>query len=463
MKGDFSRLTFDPTQQFTRVLMQQGRVQLDADWNEQAAILLHYLQALAADLIGPFGGPSKIDGSPGDDFAVDSAKSADGKADLTIGKGRYYVDGLLCENPDDGVHYLSQKGFPSPPDLPASSFLAYLDVWERHVTWLDDDAIREVALGGPDTATRAQLVWQVKATAKAPDNKPIDDRTVVDETSWPAWVALLQPADRGHLRAWAKTDDDPTEPCSASPEASFRGLENQLYRVEIHKGGTVADGATFKWSRDNGSVVFPILDLATDSEKKTTTVSLGHLGHDGHPGLAPDDWVEIVDDTVVFGNRSEPLLQVATVDAGRSQVILKGLLGSKTGQDAKQHRLLRRWDDGKSKGAKLTAEGTLPVVEGGSPDGIELENGVRIAFQAAKQGDPAPVYRTGDYWLIPARTATGNVEWPQTEKDGPAALPPHGVEHHYAPLAILLAAPAGGTATVKNLRRSFKRMTLLSQ
>ena len=38
MKGDFSRDTFDPAKQFTRVLMQQGRVQLDADWNEQIAI-----------------------------------------------------------------------------------------------------------------------------------------------------------------------------------------------------------------------------------------------------------------------------------------------------------------------------------------------------------------------------------------------------------------------------------------
>ena len=60
MKGDFTRNTFDPLKHFTRVLMQQGRVQLDADWNEQAAILLHCLQTLAADLIGPHGGPSDI-------------------------------------------------------------------------------------------------------------------------------------------------------------------------------------------------------------------------------------------------------------------------------------------------------------------------------------------------------------------------------------------------------------------
>ena len=58
MKGDFSRDTFDVTKHFSRVLQQQGRVQLDADWNEQTAILLHYLRTLAADLIGPFAGPT---------------------------------------------------------------------------------------------------------------------------------------------------------------------------------------------------------------------------------------------------------------------------------------------------------------------------------------------------------------------------------------------------------------------
>ena len=57
MKGDFSRDTFDPAKHFTRVLMQQGRVLLDSDWNEQTSLLLHYLRTLAADIIGPHGGP----------------------------------------------------------------------------------------------------------------------------------------------------------------------------------------------------------------------------------------------------------------------------------------------------------------------------------------------------------------------------------------------------------------------
>ena len=50
MKADLTRVTFDPLKQFSSVLMQQGRVQLDADWNEQSAILTHHLRRLAADL-----------------------------------------------------------------------------------------------------------------------------------------------------------------------------------------------------------------------------------------------------------------------------------------------------------------------------------------------------------------------------------------------------------------------------
>ena len=42
-ENDITRATFHRVKHFSRVLMQQGRVQLDADWNEQVSILLHYL------------------------------------------------------------------------------------------------------------------------------------------------------------------------------------------------------------------------------------------------------------------------------------------------------------------------------------------------------------------------------------------------------------------------------------
>src|SRR6266404_5787372 len=195
MKGDYSRDTFNPAKHFTRVLMQQGRVQLDADWNEQGAILLHYLQALAADLIGAHGGPKDELG-----FEIRSVMSKDNQkalADLSIGFGRYYVDGILCENPEpspkvtpspragmevapigsaggagsrtgiEPLTFRNQVDYPpDPKEDPKRDFelplFVYLDVWERHITALEDDDIREVALGGPDTAARAKVVWQVK-------------------------------------------------------------------------------------------------------------------------------------------------------------------------------------------------------------------------------------------------------------------------------------------------------------
>lgn len=96
MGGDFSRDSFDPAQHFARVLTQQGRLQLDADANEQVSILLHYLRTLAADLIGPYGGP--IDPQHYG-FKIGLTLDNQNKlADLSIGGGRYYVGGILVEN-----------------------------------------------------------------------------------------------------------------------------------------------------------------------------------------------------------------------------------------------------------------------------------------------------------------------------------------------------------------------------
>ncbi|HEY9501102.1 MAG TPA: DUF6519 domain-containing protein, partial [Pyrinomonadaceae bacterium] len=61
-RADVSRDTFDASKQFSRVFLQQGRVQLDADWNEQGDIFSRYLRSLAADLIGPHGGNAAVAG-----------------------------------------------------------------------------------------------------------------------------------------------------------------------------------------------------------------------------------------------------------------------------------------------------------------------------------------------------------------------------------------------------------------
>ena len=63
----------------------------------------------------------------------------------------------------------------------------------------------------------------------------------------------------------------------------------------------------------------------------------------------------------------------------------------------------------------------------------EADEAIILVDEIAKQLKK----RTGDYWLIPTRVATGRIEWPQADDLNPQPLPPHGVEHHYAPLGFV--------------------------
>lgn len=465
MKGDFTRDTFDPARHFRRVLMQQGRVQLDADWNEQTSILLHYLQTLAADILGPHRGPAVVDGvdSMGFELITQGTPDAEKKlkamepderrlkaliegiknSDAVIGVGRYYVHGILVEN-HRALLFTEQPGYPFADDTELSDLqdkelLAYLDVWERHITHVQDDFIREVALGGADTCSRTQVVWQVKALLRGAEKN----------FGCEALGSLLARTRLPQLRARAQRGSATPELCSVAPESQYRGLENQLYRVEVHeveietKGNKkVVQSATFKWSRENGSVVFPLVSLTG------ATAVVANLGRDQCTQLKAGDWVEVCDDELALRERSGPLAQVEAVDREELKVTLKWPAGVadppsyEAGATPSKHPLLRRWDhDG-----ELSAyHGALPIVASPLADEgwIDLEDGVQVWF--AEGGD----YRPGDYWLIPARVATGNVEWPlELDPDGvpipdnPAALPPHGPRHYYAPL-IHVPGPQG--------------------
>jgi len=483
MKGDFTRDTFDSSKHFTRVLTQQGRVQLDADANEQTAILLYYMQALAADLIGPHGGPADIMGTDQDGlikvncgFEIIATEDRirelpesddrinelinilkDSEPPLLIGKGHYYVDGVLCEN-NDYIRFDDQPSYQLPDeDDFEGSHLIYLDVWERHLTYLEMEdtdgtvvSIRESALNGPDTATRAQLVWQIKMTDRIGDTDIPDGlpdgydswRNWVDEKWLNDWRSQWQQLNRGMLRARAfQPTPAPDDACITPPESRYRGAENQLYRVEIHNGGTAGNGATFKWSRENGSVIFPIREISTGS------VTLYTLGRDERFGLRPGDWVEIVDDNYTLQNLSQRLLQVDTINYDDQIVTFKGGAAATVSQDVTKHALLRRWD-------QRVDDGVLDVTEIANA-WIDLEDGVQIQFQ------PGGRYYTGDYWLIPARTATGEVEWPGP-KNTPEARPPRGIVHHYAPLWIISATDGSITADSDgDLRRKFTQLWML--
>ncbi len=484
MKADLTRSTFRPERHYSGVRMQQGRVQLDADWNEQVDIGAHLDETTRVDVIGRCGMPE-------DDPGFEVTPSDDG-SDLLLSPGRAYVDGILCESDaspigltgveaakaklaslvadgrtleegdwidlsatgvgpftarisavdagslgisfepalsaanasalasaKDGVvrrisSYLRQPDFPGIPpsglETTDGTYLAYLDVWERHVTALEDGAIREVALGGPDTSTRTQTVWQFKLA-------PLDDPDhVLTCATVPDWSELIDES-TGLLRGRAQPETTSSDPCTIPPGAGFRRLENQLYRVEIHDAGNVGT-ATFKWSRENGSVV--VAASVTDTDELTVS----SIGRDEVLGLAPGHWVELTDDTHELAGDPGTLVKIKSI-AGNVLTVDTTSSGPLDPAKFPVKPKVRRWDD---------PAGTRKVTVPGANQGfLALEDGVEVRFEAGRR------YNTGDYWLVPARTISGDVEWPANggSPAAPLARPPEGIRHHYCKLALL--------------------------
>jgi hypothetical protein len=434
MRGDFTRNTFDATKHLSRVLMQQGRIQLDADFNEQDAILLRRLRLLARDLVGRHAAAADLPAS----FEVAAFKASGGYVprDFSIAPGRYYVEGILCEN-DAAAQYTAQPSFPIDIKdntialLDGQTYLVYLDVWERYLTYVEDPSIREVALGGPDTCSRARVIWQVRVyelTSEQADNHAASGEDLLDQFL---------------LAAGLDSSTDPMLNVRASPDTRYSGSENHLYRVEVHGPGSASDDpagkvgtATFKWSRDNGSVIFPI------EETSGSQLTLSNLARNMHGRLQVGDWVEVVDDKYELRGRALPLLQVTEIQDGDRMVTLSDSVPSGLGGEPALHPYVRRWDQR----AGVGEDGTLRVIANESDRWIQVEDGLQIKFSASGN------YRTGDFWMIPARTVTADVEWPG-EPSHPRWVTPHGIPHYYAPLAKLGIDAAGTPEVLQNYRR----------
>lgn len=409
MKGDFSRWTFDPTKHYSAVLDQQGRVQTDADRIEAAEIASHLRQQTLRDLVGLTGAPQE---NPGFGLRVGD------QGDLIIGAGHFIVEGMLCVNEAD-------IPFSDQPDLPGQvlpeftdtnrRFLAYLDVWERHVTPIEDPDLREVALGGPDTTTRKRVCCGVRLFE-------VDAGTHC-LSPLPLWQAQIA-AGGGQLAARAEPPDDDEDLCQVPPDARHTGLRDRLYRIEVHQGGGPGE-ATFKWDRDNGSVAFRIEEFLDG--QSTDRLRIARVGKWDLRELEADTDVllELTDDALELAGEPGLLRRLVSLDPATGILTLDEAVD---GLSADRHPKLRRWIGG---------ETTLTVDDG---EFLPLENGIQVRFQ----GDG---FRTGDHWLVPARTATRDVEWAtQTGDDGerePVPRSPLGIGHHYARLALLDLTEAG--------------------
>lgn len=468
MAFDNSRYTFNPWKDYSGVVMQQGRVQLDSDWNEWLAELSRRIQAGTLDILGRAVYPATTPSA----FQIVAQTAGDGSNHILIGPGRMYVDGILAENHgtpttswDPALAELSNSPQPAPqppptppapgsiefsqqPYLPNAAingngpFLAYLDVWTRPVTYLEDTNLIDKAVG-VDTTGRLQTVWQVKLMAVP------SGTTCASPITWPTVSA--------GLLTTGVAASAPGGPCCLTSSTGYTGQENQFYRVEIHRPGTPAaspapmplpsGAATFKWSRDNGSVMTGVTAIAgatNSAGDPASSLTVLSLGRDQVLGFSNGDWIELLDDSTELNGEPGYLYQIDTVDFAAKTITLVTTVSGSFSFNASFNPRIIRWDqsgkvylqDGTTVWWDLGATGStgdIPVPPSGTV--LVLENGITVAFDENPSGGS---FVAGDFWTFAARTADGSVE--ELSK-----APPRGIHHHYAPLSIVAFNPNSNT------------------
>ncbi|HET9229139.1 MAG TPA: DUF6519 domain-containing protein [Thermoanaerobaculia bacterium] len=402
MSGDYSRFTFKPRKRFSGVLMQQGRVQLDADWNEEIEILKRRWEIQATDTFGHAAVPKKTTPNA---FKITRDSGTGNITD--VGVGRMYVEGLLAERFQGDPYLFSNLPFhPDPYELPdGTPAVVYLDVWEREVTYIEDADLLEPALGGPDTATRTQVAWVIQVMRYQPAVCGLD-------------FSKIYPPSNGRLSSKAIAPPASSDPCVLPPSGGFRGLENRLYRVEIHDHGTLGT-ATFKWSRENASIVSRVTKF--DGPKITVT----RIGRDKVLRFQPGDWVEVTDDEREIKKLPGLMAKVDLPDEASSTLTLdRDLSAHFDASKPERHTRVRRWDQRKNPDGSPLTDGLLKTDP--TKPWIELEEGARIRL--TQDTSINWVFLTGDYWVFAARAVDGSVEELNE-------APPRGIHHHYAQLA----------------------------
>jgi hypothetical protein len=338
--------------------------------------------------------------------------------------GSFSLDGLPLHNPADAVWVTNAPAGGNFAVLAANDrLLVFLEGWERHVTFVEDLGLLERALGGDtDTMTRGQATGQVKL-ALVPAAFDLD-----------AFArALASPIlTAGTLDVTTPPAPPNPDPCALPVQGGYTGRDNRFYRFEVHTGGALGV-ATIKWSRDNGSELFAVTEAANNAELTFPSNTL----------LQGGDLVEIFTaDSIELGDQTPAVLDGVTqtfTPSVRSVGVLARLVGPTSNGGATftltnpnglgvvnlplhygpfpvQTLKVRRWH------GLIDA----PVVQ--PPDGVEVENGLRITL--------AGTFSPGDYWQYEARAAGDN-------DNGPFQILPHGPERDFTPLALMQFSAQG--------------------
>jgi len=391
MKTQISRDSFHPEQRYSGVYLQQGRMILDADWNELSDIEKARLVDALRDAIA--GGAPRVGGLK---VFADPA----GSVNIRIQPGALYVQGVPARlDASAPLPVNAQPDYPIQADYSGQNLKLYADVWERSVSALEQSALLDAALHGADTATRSQTMLQVKGCANTLD--PLNEAANPAIGDAPLTLKLRLIASSG----------DTCDPCASQVKVDER-IGNYLFRVEVHHYEPATQWLTLKWSRDNGAEACAVAAMPA--------------------GFNQGDWV-----WEYFDNDTERLLgNHFAANPLKLRGLIKETCVTPTGANEPK-TYVRQWDgyikikldsgalSGRDRGVTLFAGAVSDQAQGrvNLAGGVLKLNLERLELELSSSGKR---FVPGDYWLAEVREA----EDASGDTVLSAALP-RGVRHHY--------------------------------
>jgi hypothetical protein len=313
--------------------------------------------------------------------------------------------------------------------------MVYVEVWNKTVNYIDDDSIREPALGGPDTSLRKKLVGQVKAS-------------FVSRATTPSKAyELFRDINRFSSALFTlKIDQSAHQLPISFGEVDLGGglIPGNLHlSVEFHRGpaanGRTIDG--FKWSDENAAAVVRILK-AIETDSFIVEEAEPVIGESFKEG----DVVEVSNVATELHRQGGQLAQIVSIDQGEQDILIT--------LDSEIHPSLRRFEISGKTGFKMKLAPRLRrwsgLIAPFAPKSIyDLGRGIKVAFHGGKDD----FFRPGDYWTFAIRDRDHNRRY------APQKATPDGVRTYGHPLALIRLPRGKQKPKIIDCRRFFKPMS----
>lgn len=426
MGSDRARISFDPTRQYRSVVVQQGRVTLDADVNEQAALASEALRIETIDLVGPAG-------TPDNGYKV----VTDGQDNLTVDAGTMYLGGWRLEL-DHPVKVASQLEWLDRPattqETARHKSIVALHAIEQSISAVEDQALLEVALGGPDTAARTRLMQHIVEIPTGVDTCA-EAALAVEKLLIAEGMRLdlktLELLYNAGLKVGFYPPTKKSDPCCPPAQGGYLGADNQLIRVAVT---SVSGGAgKLVWGWNNASFLYRATAVSAN------VLQLAQAPIDAAHTPQPGQTIEILRTTMVLGNAADsnyvaaPQGLIVTLGAGNiyDPATQQLTLPAGTTLPADPNTLfVRLW------------QAVVPFTAG-KPAQLDAVSGLTVTIDIKSL--PAAPLGLHPYWNFAVRPNTPQQVYPARYLEKPQ--PPDGPRQWLCGLAIFTPGAPSGPVT----------------